>query len=50
MWILVIILFIDIEQYVDLKSASSAGWRVDIERLQSKYFVEMMKNKGDERP
>jgi hypothetical protein len=24
---------LDIEQFVDLKSASIAGWRVDLERL-----------------
>ena len=39
---------IDLEEFVDLKSVSNYGWRVDIERLRSKYFVDMMRNKDDE--
>ena len=30
-----------------MKSVSNYGWRVDIERLRSKYFVDMMKGKDD---
>jgi hypothetical protein len=40
---------LDIEEFVDLKSVSTFGWRVDIERLRSKYFVDLMKDKTEER-
>lgn len=39
---------LDLEEFVDLKSVSNYGWRVDIERLRSKYFVDMMRNKDDD--
>ena len=32
---------------MELKSVSTYGWRVDIERLRSKYFVDLMRNKDD---
>jgi hypothetical protein len=44
------LIFEAIEEYVDLKSASSYGWRVDLERIRSKYFVEMMKGKEGATP
>ncbi len=40
--------FLDLEEFIDLKSVSNYGWRVDIERLRSKYFVDMMRNKDDD--
>ncbi len=39
--------FSDLEEFVDLKSVSNYGWRVDIERLKSKYFVDMMRAKDN---
>ncbi len=39
----------DINNFVDLKSVSTYGWRVDIERIRSKYFVDMLKDKTEER-
>jgi hypothetical protein len=43
-----IYLCIDLEEYVDLKSVSNYGWRVDLERIRSKYFVDMMRHKDDD--
>jgi hypothetical protein len=39
---------LDLEEFIDLKSVSNYGWRVDIERLRSKYFVDQMRHKDDD--
>ena len=41
-------ILLDLEEFIDLKSVSNYGWRVDIERLRSKYFVDQMRHKDDD--